>query len=1025
MIGKALFGYDIFISYSRKDSVDYALQLAQILNEKGFVCYLDQLSSNTPGEKLPQPIKNTLRRCTAFVIIGSEGSQHSEPIAEEVKTFLLVNNRHPIIPVNINGAIYDADWFPAIKGLAMVDESAEDFSAEKPSEAVISRIANACTFTKKNTRLRNITKGFAAISMAIVGIALLGLWEANRAGKEAARLNKENSAARDTIAVKQENIKSLQSTYETKKKQLDSSNLALRAKQNELAGAQQNIERLDIIGRSSALIAKGAKLADRKPNEAIEYLKQALKLSKDPQILAVALSMSDKALCTRELKLGSEIHDIDINSEQTSVAVLTQQALHVINTRSFTQTSVDLPNSSYGGEARVQFLDDGNILLDAGYVCLYKVNEREIVRLDSIGFTEAAMSANSNYYLNIGFDTTYLMSIKGGLPVVLNQKLGMKKIDRVTLSDKGNYFAVEGDERVVLCDASANIIDTLKGNGTLYFAPDETFLVNMDFKKLQIYFLKDKKARYENIDWLTPYNKVCFSSLHPSYFSIWNNSNQIIWLASKVHLERIYNRDAVNRYSFTDDGRIDQAFLYVKDKWSGEEISIRDFDGTVSDFVIFDKGRKLIAGDKFGMLKLFDMDALHVYEQETKKSFINFVTGPKLLYTVCSDSVSVIDPVTKGLVRIVPLSIKCKQVLLATERVFFYTGSHDELVEFNMKTFRCRKVAGAKVSKFLSHNRRNNSFQYKGADGYIYQHSIASGTSERLIHSENRLVVSADRRYMARYDNKLNTDKPEGSLVLLSIVPGSCVVEFYDARKKKLLKSMKVDEGLVRFLEFDSLDRLVVGIEKGSNTHFYHIDTLGIVHYLDLSAKYAIRNIEFDYLKEDGLYAKGSLTQDLLLYLFGPVAEYVSLKEKVILIKDGRTPHKSWFWDVYHDTIIPIVLPAFESIKSFNATSDYKNVLLSTGKSVYVYNRTSRKIVKLRDFYSKVEHMILSPNDQFFITHDMMNVYNLYAIDGTLVKSFKDNPGNFTHNDRALIVHDPKKDTYALWPLDPSMILYK
>lgn len=159
-IKKAIFGYDsydIFISYSRKDSLDYAYAIAQYFMKKGYECYIDQLSSITPGENLPPNLQYAVKISTAFVLIGSEGGQKSKPIEDEVTLFLDNNKNKPLIPITIAGAINDnARWYRKIIGLAFIDDTAENLKAGTPAQDVLDRIENALKFTKKSVRLRNV-----------------------------------------------------------------------------------------------------------------------------------------------------------------------------------------------------------------------------------------------------------------------------------------------------------------------------------------------------------------------------------------------------------------------------------------------------------------------------------------------------------------------------------------------------------------------------------------------------------------------------------------------------------------------------------------------------------------------------------------------------------------------------------------------------------------------------------------------------------------------------------------------------
>ena len=196
-IKKSIFGYDIFISYSRMDGLDYAYAVAQYFMKKGYECYIDQLTSVMPGKELPPNIKDAVKRSTAFVLIGSDGTRLSEPIANEIDLFLNNNKNKPLIPVTIEGSINNsAVWYNKILGLALINDSKESLANANPSADVLNRIENSLTFKKKSKKLRQ-----TSISILIIGILLSGLlvYQKIQNLKETKRtqINLLHAAARD------------------------------------------------------------------------------------------------------------------------------------------------------------------------------------------------------------------------------------------------------------------------------------------------------------------------------------------------------------------------------------------------------------------------------------------------------------------------------------------------------------------------------------------------------------------------------------------------------------------------------------------------------------------------------------------------------------------------------------------------------------------------------------------------------------------------------------------------------------
>jgi hypothetical protein len=169
LLYRTLFGYDIFISYSRRDSLDYAYAIARHFMAKGYECYIDQLSSIQPGKALPSNIKKAVARATAFILIGSEGAKSSEPIDNEIEHFRDHNRNRPLIPVDINHSIdQSARWFGRIEGLPLIADRQENLVKGKPSPEVLDRIESALKFTRKSEKLRKIVLATIAFIVLIL-----------------------------------------------------------------------------------------------------------------------------------------------------------------------------------------------------------------------------------------------------------------------------------------------------------------------------------------------------------------------------------------------------------------------------------------------------------------------------------------------------------------------------------------------------------------------------------------------------------------------------------------------------------------------------------------------------------------------------------------------------------------------------------------------------------------------------------------------------------------------------------------
>lgn len=163
-----IFGIDIFISYSRKDTAVYAERLAIILQENKFKCYLDKWGTQ-PGQDLSFSLKRILRHSSLFVVLGSDKAGESNSVYKEVEEFRKTNRT--IVPIDF-GNIRNAKWYSILQGLALTEEDVKKLNTGEPSDLVIKRITNSFTYQRQSQRLRLVTIG--TITAIVLMISLMG-----------------------------------------------------------------------------------------------------------------------------------------------------------------------------------------------------------------------------------------------------------------------------------------------------------------------------------------------------------------------------------------------------------------------------------------------------------------------------------------------------------------------------------------------------------------------------------------------------------------------------------------------------------------------------------------------------------------------------------------------------------------------------------------------------------------------------------------------------------------------------------
>lgn len=165
---RSLAADDIFISYTRLDASTYAAGLADELTKKGFSCFIDKLGTD-PNKDLPDMLRRKVKSCAMLVVVGTERAATRKTIADEIGEFVQTGRGSSIVPIDFDGAVYRAEWYPLVEGIAPEPEkNALALDNGEPSLSVLSRIEKQFNYTRRNQRLRR-----AALGMAIVFALLL------------------------------------------------------------------------------------------------------------------------------------------------------------------------------------------------------------------------------------------------------------------------------------------------------------------------------------------------------------------------------------------------------------------------------------------------------------------------------------------------------------------------------------------------------------------------------------------------------------------------------------------------------------------------------------------------------------------------------------------------------------------------------------------------------------------------------------------------------------------------------------
>jgi len=179
-----IWGRDIFISYSRRDTFDYPENLVVTLQDRvsdlikrkkipktKLSFYLDKFIA-PPSGKLPSSLIKHLRWSSMLVILCTEKAfAPDSKVTDEIELFSRLGRK--VLLVNVNNVLSNVDFkkspWKQISGAAPEDESIEAVESSTPSENVIVRILESAKFTKQDKRLKQSVWATVLLVLLLLG----------------------------------------------------------------------------------------------------------------------------------------------------------------------------------------------------------------------------------------------------------------------------------------------------------------------------------------------------------------------------------------------------------------------------------------------------------------------------------------------------------------------------------------------------------------------------------------------------------------------------------------------------------------------------------------------------------------------------------------------------------------------------------------------------------------------------------------------------------------------------------------
>jgi WD40 repeat protein len=197
---RSFFGDDVFISHSRIDGINYAKNLARLLQKNyRFMCFADFYWTEV-GEKLPAFLIKKLKRSTMLVVVITPGAvESSDNIKSEIEIFKTTGR--PICVVDINSSYRREDWVELhginnIKDFAATPTSTKTKSG--PSMLVLKSIRESFTYRTKYSQQRRsafISAGFLILSFLSITVAIGASVYASKSLSEASLAKRERDSA--------------------------------------------------------------------------------------------------------------------------------------------------------------------------------------------------------------------------------------------------------------------------------------------------------------------------------------------------------------------------------------------------------------------------------------------------------------------------------------------------------------------------------------------------------------------------------------------------------------------------------------------------------------------------------------------------------------------------------------------------------------------------------------------------------------------------------------------------------------
>lgn len=186
-----LFGFDVFISYSHKDALGYALALENQLRARGIISFRDAREI-AAGAHLKRVVEWALRKSRRLVLVDSPCARKSDWVAWEVTEFQKLGRQVAQIQFEEG----PPRWIGVDQYVHVAEKDKAALAASLPSEEVVRKIVDAVGFGRVQTL------SHLALTLTLLALVTLsaGLWtQYNTALEQRARAVRERDQAENLV----------------------------------------------------------------------------------------------------------------------------------------------------------------------------------------------------------------------------------------------------------------------------------------------------------------------------------------------------------------------------------------------------------------------------------------------------------------------------------------------------------------------------------------------------------------------------------------------------------------------------------------------------------------------------------------------------------------------------------------------------------------------------------------------------------------------------------------------------------